>query len=292
MKCACGEQAVYETYCQEHFIERFESKVEDTVKRFDMVKKGEKIVVAASGGKDSTAVLYLLKKFGYDIEALAIDEGIAGYRDSTLEDLKRFCQEHDIPLHIDSYKGAFGFTLDEGLEAKKMSACYACGVFRRYLLNKNAKGFDKVATGHNLDDESQSILMNMLKGNTAVLARLGPVTGQLKEEQFIPRIKPLYFCTEKEVATYAFLLKFGVQFTECPNAGTSIRNVAREAMSEYEKEHPGAKLRLVEAFVEHIPELRGIETPELQYCTECGSPSGGSLCRACKLSKEFLTALN
>jgi len=53
-----------------------EKKVGETIKKYNLVDKGEKIIVACSGGKDSTTVLYLLKKFGYNIEAMFVDLGI------------------------------------------------------------------------------------------------------------------------------------------------------------------------------------------------------------------------
>jgi len=222
MNCLkCDENAVFlePTLCKEHFISYFEKKVKKTIKDFKLVKKTDRIIVACSGGKDSTTILYLLKKIHGTVEALAIDEGIKGYRNKTLVDLKRFCEENKIKLTIYSFKESFGKTLDLMLKKEK-NPCTICGTFRRYLLNKHARGYDKIATGHNLDDESQAIIMNLTKANTELLLRSVPITE--KKKGFVQRIKPLYFCSEKEVAAYALLKKFSIHFTECPYVNKRI----------------------------------------------------------------------
>src|SRR3989338_6088965 len=76
--------------CKSHFIEYFEGKVAGTISEYGLIEKTDKIAVAASGGKDSTALLYLLNKFHGNVDAIAIDEGIKGYRDKSLEYLKKF----------------------------------------------------------------------------------------------------------------------------------------------------------------------------------------------------------
>src|SRR3989344_1431121 len=191
--------------CKSCFIKYFEKKVKKTISDYKLIDKNDHIVIAVSGGKDSTSLLYLIKKIvgerkDIKITALAIDEGIHNYRDESLEFLKGFCKKLKVNLKIVSYKEEFGKSLDEILKTYKGIPCSICGVLRRYLLNKKAKELNatKLATGHNLDDESQSIVMNYFKNNTEVLARLGPITGVKRNPKFIPRIKPLYLLTEKE----------------------------------------------------------------------------------------------
>jgi len=76
-----------------------------------------------------------------------------------------------------SFKEQCGFTLDEAVKISRenmlnIKPCYVCGVLRRSLINTQARrlGFTKVATGHNLDGEAQTILMNYLRGEPALLA--------------------------------------------------------------------------------------------------------------------------
>ena len=141
-----------------------------------------KIAVATSGGKDSLAMLYLLNKHYKNVEAIAIDEGISGYRADTLKALIDFCDKNKIKYHIYSFMSEFGKTLDKMMK-KQENPCTVCGILRRQLLNKYSRGFDKLSIGHNRDDEAQSILMNLLKNNLEISARLGPFVGLIRDKK-------------------------------------------------------------------------------------------------------------
>ena len=294
MPCThCAEHPVYvtlhhERLCRQCFVKYFEKKVHKTITTYKMITHKEKIGVGVSGGKDSITCLSLLQKFferkGNEIVAIAIDEGIHGYRDQTLEDAKTFCTQQGIPLVITSYQKEFGFTLDEYLKKHQVNPCSACGVLRRYVLNKTARRLkvNKLATGHNLDDEAQSIVMNQIKGNLALSAKLGPVTGVLMHEKFIPRIKPLYFMTEKETTIYSKLKQFPVTYHECPNFGDNFREAVGKALNEMEMKFPGAKQGIINSFLEILPDLRKhFQQQKIGSCKECGEPAAKDLCRVC-----------
>jgi tRNA-5-methyluridine54 2-sulfurtransferase len=291
MKCtSCKNKAVFlnPSYCEGHFTKYIEKKVNATIKKYKLINKKDKIVVGVSGGKDSLTVLYLLQKCIQNpkqLIALCIDEGIAGYRETTIEDMKKFCTAHNITHKIVSYKEVFGMTLDTMLEKLNEKPCTVCGAFRRYLLNKVARnlGATKLATGHNMDDESQAVLMNLFRHQTDILPRLGPITGVIKDKKFIPRIKPLYYLTEKETAAYSFLMKFDIRYTTCPNATEAYRGEIGVFLNDLEQQHPGTKENILKQFVTALPKLRAnIKPQEIKYCAECSEPCMQMLCKACQ----------
>ena len=106
----CSEKSIIQLHsgeklCKSHFTEYFEGKAFKTIRQFDLLDKGENLGVAVSGGKDSLTVLHLLKKLSNQnpnikLNAIAIDEGIPGYRDKTLITAQKFCDENQINLHI------------------------------------------------------------------------------------------------------------------------------------------------------------------------------------------------
>ncbi|MGV8169078.1 MAG: TIGR00269 family protein [Candidatus Nanoarchaeia archaeon] len=280
MKCSvCSNKAVFSSpdYCKEHFSEYVENKVKKTISDFKLIEKNEKICVAVSGGKDSVSLLFILKKLGYNVEALAIDEGIQGYRNITLDFLKRFCEEHKIHLVIKSYEQDFGKRLDRVVK-KGEPACNICGTFRRHLLNKYSQEYSKIATGHNLDDEAQAVLMNLFKAQTEMLGRQGPKTSK---KDFVRKIKPLYFLKEKEIMAYAFLNKLNVPFIECPFASESFRGHIRDWLNNLETKNPGTKENIVRHYLSLAETLKNDSS--LDECPLCGFPSSKGLCHACRL---------
>ena len=315
MKCTnCDQSAVitlqHGSLCKSHFINYFESKVFKTINKFQLINRDENLCIATSGGKDSLTVLYLTKKYlkrynnNSTLFALAVDEGIANYREKTLEDLKQFCQEHEVELTIVSNKEEFGKTLDEAYpiinKNSKKKPCNVCGVWRRYLLNKHARlqKATKVITGHNLDDEAQVILMNIFKANTKLAGRLGPISGIEENDLFVQRVKPLYFCTEKEVRLYTLLKEFKVLFTECPYSQEGYRYKIQDILNEMENNYKGTKQGIIKSFLDLQPLLQEREKNNIGavgQCSKCNEPCQTATgtqrsCNAC-LMKEAVNEI-
>ncbi|KAF1570792.1 Cytoplasmic tRNA 2-thiolation protein 1, partial [Eudyptes moseleyi] len=82
---------------------------------------GQTLAVAVSGGKDSTVLAHLLARLGrrggagYRLALLAVDEGIAGYREAALGAVRR--SRGGLPLLVVSHRGLFGWSVDEATEA-------------------------------------------------------------------------------------------------------------------------------------------------------------------------------
>jgi uncharacterized protein (TIGR00269 family) len=280
------------------FIKYFENKVFKTIRKFNLFELEDKLVVAVSGGKDSITVLYLthkyLKKKGKEknITALAIDEGIEDYREHTLKFLKDFCKKLDINLVIKDYKKTYSKSLDDSVKIlnKKglnVSPCNICGTFRRNSLNVFARelGATKVVTGHNIDDEAQNILLNIFKNNFKILARLGPNNGIVLDGKFIPRVKPLYLMSEKEVRLYTILKGFDVGFDECPYSRGSFRANIGEMINFLEDKHTGVKHSIINFYLNIQDELKNKfineEGKSVTYCSKCGEPSQREVCNTC-----------
>ncbi|MBS3172116.1 TIGR00269 family protein [Candidatus Woesearchaeota archaeon] len=279
--------------CKTCFIKYFEKKVRRTVRQYKMIKKGELIGVGVSGGKDSLVTLHILndiinKQRVTKILAIAIDEGIHGYRSKTLQNAVNYCEKNGIKLHIYSFENEFGISLDNAVKKLKLHPCSVCGVFRRYLLNQKARELklNKLATGHNLDDEAQSIVMNMFKSGNEVSARLGPITGIKTESGFIQRVKPLYFLTEKEVMTYAFLKGLNEELNECPYATESFRNDVKDVLNNFSEKYPATKYSIITSFLDVLPLLKEkYKNGQIKYCKCCGEPASNEVCQACEYIK-------
>lgn len=293
MKCSCGKNAVvYLRYsgkklCKLCFTNLLEKRVRKNIGTNKLINKNDSVGVALSGGKDSTVCLHILnelsKRLPITLSAITIDEGIANYRKRTIKRAKRYCKQLGIEHEIVTFKKEFGYSLDEIVKSeKRQKACTYCGVLRRRLLNITSKELevDKLATGHNLDDEVQAILMNYIRGEVVRLARLGPITPV--REGFTPRIKPLCVIPEKEVAQYALLNKLEVDLSECPYAQDSFRTKIREYINDLELSYPGSKFSILSGF-EKLKGMLTIPWTKLEVCEKCGEPTAQKICKVCEL---------
>ncbi len=281
-------------YTATQFIRYIETKVKRTIRKYDMIGNNDTFVVAMSGGKDSLTVAHILNTIlaprGAKLHALLIDEGIPGYRPTTVVDAEKFCKQEGIPLTIVYTKKEFTFDLTDALKKLKLNSCTICGTMRRYLLNKYSRKLKatKLVTGHNLDDEAQTLLMNHYKGQGALSAKLGPVTGIVDHKKFVRRIKPLYFITEQEVTLYTVLKKFAVKYTECPHARDTFRSTVREQLNILENKFRGTKQGIVNSFLATLPQLRKIvQQSAIIPCEVCGEPSSKKECSMCLLLDKY-----
>jgi uncharacterized protein (TIGR00269 family) len=218
--------------------------------------------VALSGGKDSTALLHLLRKIlppsgDVTLTAITVDEGIAGYRDATLEVARETAAYLGVEHRIVSFEALAGSTLDAMVAAGGDHPCTLCGIHRRKALQETATvfGATAVATGHNLNDEAQTVVMNCLRGDLPGFTRppfREPADGHLR------RIKPLFRIPEKEVALYGMIAGIFHDLPECPYAGTALRSEARRMVDRFECLRPGTLGRIVRGQEELAALCRGM----------------------------------
>lgn len=302
--CAyCASDAVYKrehegvAYCSGCFRHAVEEKVRKTVIQNEMLDYNDHLAVAVSGGKDSLTLLAILVKLEgrfprSRLTAVSVDEGIDGYRDEALELARKACEKYGVKQLVVSYRDLFGVTTDEIVEMKLgQTPCSYCGVFRRKAINKAAAmiGATKIATAHNLDDEVQTVLLNMMHGDPMRIIRSGPVLRDPRGK-FLPRIKPLCDIPEKEVVLYAYLNGIEFQSVECPHGHEALRNDIRAFLNQMEQKHPGSKFTL-QRTAERLRSILAETTPlsELRQCAKCGDPTTHQLCEACIMLEAVAT---
>lgn len=239
--------------------------------------RGKSLCVAVSGGKDSLTTLYLTRKFypHNKILALLIDEGIAGYRPHTIESLRKYSKEWGVPYKIVNFKKELDVIHGE-------RPCSVCGVLRRYYLNKYARGYDVLITGHNMDDEAQATLMNVFMRDAPRLKRM--TLECVTHDLFVKRLKPMRFIKEREVAAYFLLRGFYTPRDECPYARISFRDIVRKYLNEFEYMHASSKMNILKTYDSLVFNNNKIS---LGSCSECGEPCGGGVCEACKILKKW-----
>eukprot|EP00775_Hariotina_reticulata_P012189 gene12189-12326_t len=254
----CGERAALrrpktqEQLCKGCFFHCLEDEVHQTIISSKLFTAGERVAIAASGGKDSTVLAHMMTllnqrhNYGLELFLLSIDEGIAGYRDDSLETVKRNEQTYGIPLKVLSYKDLYGWSMDDIVsQIGTKNNCTFCGVFRRQALDRGGvlEQADKIATGHNADDIAETILLNIIRGDVPRLSRcVNIVTGG---EGPLPRVKPFKYTYEKEIVMYAYFKKLDYFSTECVYAPFAARGFARDFVKDLEAARPSAIMDLI-----------------------------------------------
>ncbi|MFB6087701.1 MAG: TIGR00269 family protein [Haloarculaceae archaeon] len=321
----CGDDAVLHAaysglhLCETHFRRSVEKRVRRRVREDNLLGDDataddpETWVVGLSGGKDSVVLTTILHEtFAEDpraeLVALSIHEGIEGYRDRSLDACEALTDDLGVRHEVVSYDEEFDVRMDDVVEddPHDMAACAYCGVFRRDVLERYADelGADKLLTGHNLDDEAETALMNFLEGDVAQMAKhfdasLGPFGGgengdgdpmnrtREPQDHHVPRAKPLRDVPEKEVSLYAQLRELPMHHAECPHADEAYRGEIQELMLGLEENHPGTRHSIMAGY-EKLAALASAAMDDggdqsFGECDRCGAPTGSDVCRKCAL---------
>jgi len=294
MKChKCENEASYsrkysgENLCSDCFSISIMRKTAKTISKYRMIKNGDLVCVAVSGGKDSLSLLHILHKMSkthnFEIKVATIDEGIPGYRNESLEIVRNFCSTLNVEYKIYSYKDLFDLTIDEALqkrESEKTSSCSICGTFRRRSIDYAAKdlGADVIATAHNLDDVLQTFLINALSGDTKKIGWMNP-----NSDKPFKKIKPFCEIYEAEIVFYAFSNDIPFQTEPCPHMNEGIRTEIREFFNSLENHHSGIKNNLYNSILKISQNLRNSSHKEMNLCRNCGSECTGKICSVCKM---------
>ena len=282
------------------FCKTLEDKVRKTISKYEMLSQTDNVMVGVSGGKDSITLLHVLSKIekgfpGVRLVAGTVDEGIRDYRDEALKIAKGNCKKLGVEHVVVSFKDLFGYSLDEivGLIRKSgktaLTPCSYCGVLRRKALNSMARdaGVSKLVVGHNLDDETQTMFLNIVHGDPLRLARAKPVLDVV-HPLLVPRVKPFCLVPEKEVIMYAYLKGIEFQCIDCPYAEAALRNDIRSMLNRMELKHAGTLYTICSSIEKLRPAIEAsMGEVKLNNCKLCGEPTAGDLCRSCQMLEEI-----
>jgi cytoplasmic tRNA 2-thiolation protein 1 len=286
-----------EYLCKKCFLRSIESKAAKTISKYSMVEYGDKVAVGVSGGKDSLSLLYVLKVLfdqhpnnDNELVALTIDEGIKGYRDESLQIVKDFCAQLNIENKVLSYQSLFGIDMDRAViqrSSQKTSSCSICGTFRRRALDIAAEtvGADVVATAHNMDDQLQTFMINLLAGDVERIGWIYPEPVQYVQNG-MKKIKPFVEIYEYEIAFYALQREIPFQSEECPYSNESIRTDLREFFNRLEAKHRGIKYNAYKSMMKVSKIIRDTMTSssssQVKRCLRCDRVSTGDICSVCR----------
>ena len=205
-----------------------EEKILKTIKKYNLISNGDKIVVAVSGGPDSMCLLNILKnlrpKFSTELFVAHINHMIREEADSETEYVKKYCEKNNIKCFIKRAN-----VLEMAKEQKKGTEEMGRIVrydFFEYVANEVSA--NKIAIAHTENDNAETILMNLMRGASLEgLKGIEPIRGKY--------IRPLIECNREEIEKYCEINKLDPKFDKTNNDNTYTRNKIRNLLIPYIK---------------------------------------------------------
>jgi tRNA-5-methyluridine54 2-sulfurtransferase len=278
-------------FCAECFLRHCREQVVRAIDDFHMFARGQRVLVAVSGGKDSLALWDILLDLGYLADGLYVGLGIGepgGYSEASAAHALAFASNRRARLIALDLPTGYGFDIPGAAATARRVPCSACGLSKRHLFNQAARdgGYDALATGHNLDDEAAVLFGNVLRWNTDYLGRQLPVLPG--GDGFVRKVKPLVRLGEREMAAYCVVRGIDYIVEECPMAAGNRHLAYKEALNDIEVQSPGSKQAFYFGFLEraspHFQASAATERVGIHPCPSCGSPTtAGSVCAFCSL---------
>lgn len=219
---------------------RLESMCRKALFDYEMLDSGAKIAVALSGGKDSLALLLLLKAISgrgfpeFDLHAIHIHGEFSCGAGVDLNFLSQICKQLNV-----------NFVTRQSTQKLETLECYGCSRERRSLLFEAATslGIETIAFGHHRDDQAQTVLMNLLhKGEFA-----GNLPKLRMQVYGVTIIRPLIYIREEELRIFAQQQGFARVTCRCPVGQRSMRKKVDNLLNDIESLYPNARENIARA---------------------------------------------
>ena len=216
------------------------------LKEFELVKDGDKIAVAVSGGKDSLLLSKLFQelkrasKTNFEVVFISLNPG---FNEINLQNLKKNLKHLNIPCEI--YNDNI-FEIAE--QIAKDYPCYMCAKMRRGSLYTKATslGCNKLALGHHFDDVIETTLMSMF-----YMGKFETMLPKLKSDNYdIELIRPLFYVEEKSIIKWVKnngILPMNCGCTVAAEKTSSKRRETKELIAQLVKTNPDIKKRIVQS---------------------------------------------
>ncbi|MCG7755695.1 MAG: tRNA 2-thiocytidine(32) synthetase TtcA [Nitrosomonas sp.] len=205
---------------------------------FNMIEAGDRVMVCLSGGKDSYALLDILRNLQahapleFELIAVNLDQKQPGFPEQVLPG---YLTEIGMPFRIveqDTY------SVVKRVIAEGKTTCSLCSRLRRGVLYRVASelGATKIALGHHRDDILETLFLNMFYGGK--LKAMPPKLVSDDGKHIV--IRPLAYCKEKDLAAYAAIANFPIiPCNLCGSQPNLQRQVIKEMLQQWDKKFPG-----------------------------------------------------
>ncbi|MBA2483506.1 MAG: tRNA 2-thiocytidine(32) synthetase TtcA [Nitrosomonas sp.] len=227
-----------EQYNTNKLHKRLRRQVGTAIAEFNMIEPGDRVMVCLSGGKDSYVLLDILRNLQahaplhFELVAVNLDQKQPGFPEHVLPE---YLTKIGLPFRIieqDTY------SVVKRVIAEGKTTCSLCSRLRRGALYRVAGelGATKIALGHHRDDILETLFLNMFYGGK--LKAMPPKLISDDGQHIV--IRPLAYCKEKDLATYAKAANFPIIPCNLCGAQQNLqRQAVKEMMQQWDKKFPG-----------------------------------------------------
>ncbi|MCK5715047.1 MAG: tRNA 2-thiocytidine(32) synthetase TtcA [Nitrosomonadaceae bacterium] len=227
-----------EKYDVNKLHKRLRRLVGSAITDFNMIEAGDRVMVCLSGGKDSYAMLDMLRSLQshaplqFELIAVNLDQKQPGFPSHVLPE---YLTKIGVPFRIieqDTY------SVVKRVIAEGKTTCSLCSRLRRGALYRVASeiGATRIALGHHRDDILETLFLNLFYGGK--LKAMSPKLMSDDERHIV--IRPLIYCKEKDLAAYAEVEDFPIIPCDlCGSQKNLQRQVIKDMMQQWDKKFPG-----------------------------------------------------
>lgn len=202
------------------------NKVKQTIKKYNLINKEDKILVAVSGGPDSISLLNVLHDLGYNLCVAHVNHGLRENAKKDEEFVENFCKEKNIPCFIKKIN--LKELMENDITLKGMSTEEAGRKARYDFFNEvlRKQNCNKIATAHNSNDNVETVIMNMVRGSgLSGLKGIEPSRDNI--------IRPLIETSRKEIEEYCKENNLNPRHDESNDETVYTRNKVRLELIPY-----------------------------------------------------------
>ena len=241
-----------EAFERNKLSKRLHREVGEAITDFNMIEDGDKVMVCMSGGKDSYAMLDILMNLQkrapirFEIVAVNLDQKQPGFPEHVLPE---YLTKVGVPFRIEEQDT---YSVVKRVVPEGKTTCSLCSRLRRGILYRVATelGCTKIALGHHRDDILQTLFMNMFFGST--LKGMPPKLVSDDGKHVV--IRPMAYCREKDLATYAEYRQFPIiPCNLCGSQEGLQRQQMREMINEWDAKFPGRVDNMFTALSNIVP---------------------------------------
>lgn len=227
-----------------------------TIRKYNMIENGDRIVIGVSGGPDSICLLHILSELRKELEieifVAHINHMIREVADQETEYVKNFCEKIGVECFVKK-ENIIELSKKQKKGTEEVGRNVRYDFFEEVLKKTNS---NKIATAHNSNDRAETVILNILRGSgISGLKGIEPIRNK-------KYIRPLIETNRKKIEKYCEENKLEPKYDETNNETVYHRNKVRNEIIPYIKKEFNQNI------IETINRLSEVAQEENEYLEE------------------------